>query len=237
MTVNYYVECPTCRKITRMRSPAGYIYSTPVRVHCGNCNTLLTGEFISDEEKYKAYFVPKNCNELKKHNNDIYDYFCEASGEMICRKVSSHKSDELEFIESPVFDFMDSLTLEDRENFINYVCFITNVENNWDDERIKFDLYLNNKYDLIGEKYKSDAKSFGYELDSDFEIFRYIYFSIIRNLGGLFNKRELHNKLREINNLFTHTNTKLYNDFVEYLNSNNRIENAEKSFLKHLRIL
>lgn len=56
MTVNYYIKCPTCNTITHMRTPAGYIYKTPVRIHCGKCNTLLTGEFVSDNEKEKAYY-------------------------------------------------------------------------------------------------------------------------------------------------------------------------------------
>ena len=65
MTVNYFIKCPTCNTITRMRTPAGYIYKTPVRIHCGKCNTLLTGEFVSDNEKEKAYYTPNNCEEVK----------------------------------------------------------------------------------------------------------------------------------------------------------------------------
>lgn len=53
MTVNYFIKCPTCNTITRMRTPAGYIYKTPVRIHCGKCNTLLTGEFVSDSYPQK----------------------------------------------------------------------------------------------------------------------------------------------------------------------------------------
>lgn len=57
MTVNYFIKCPTCNTITRMRTPAGYIYKTPVRIHCGKCNTLLTGEFVSDNEKEKLIIL------------------------------------------------------------------------------------------------------------------------------------------------------------------------------------
>ena len=84
MTVNYFIKCPTCNTITRMRTPAGYIYKTPVRIHCGKCNTLLTGEFVSDNEKEKAYYTPNNCEEVKPQ---AFDYFGEASGEMICNKI------------------------------------------------------------------------------------------------------------------------------------------------------
>lgn len=77
MTVNYFIKCPTCNTITRMRTPAGYIYKTPVRIHCGKCNTLLTGEFVSDNEKEKAYYTPNNCEEVKPQ---AFDYFGEASG-------------------------------------------------------------------------------------------------------------------------------------------------------------
>ena len=83
MTVNYLIKCPVCGTITRMRSPAGYVYRTPVRIHCGKCNTLLTGEFISDNEKVEAYYVPLNCETV---TNQEYDYYGEASGELICKK-------------------------------------------------------------------------------------------------------------------------------------------------------
>ena len=68
MTVNYFIKCPVCETVTRMRTPAGYIYNTPVRIHCGNCNTLLTGEFISDNEDRRAYYVPGNCKEVLPQN-------------------------------------------------------------------------------------------------------------------------------------------------------------------------
>lgn len=29
MTVNYFIKCPTCNTITRMRTPAGYIFTFP----------------------------------------------------------------------------------------------------------------------------------------------------------------------------------------------------------------
>ena len=89
MTVNYFIKCPVCESVTRMRSPAGYVYSTPVRIHCGNCNTLLSGEFVSDNEKIKAYYKPISCLEVPPGD---YEYYGEASGELICAKIISQKS-------------------------------------------------------------------------------------------------------------------------------------------------
>ena len=50
MTHNYFVKCPICGTITRMRTPVGYIYKTPVRYHCAECDSLLTDELITDNE-------------------------------------------------------------------------------------------------------------------------------------------------------------------------------------------
>ena len=70
MTVNYFIKCPICGVITRMRTPAGYIYKQPVHIHCGKCNTLLTGDFICDNDNVKAYFIPVNCSTI----DDTFDY-------------------------------------------------------------------------------------------------------------------------------------------------------------------
>ena len=84
MTHNVFVKCPICNKVTRIRMPVGYIYRTPVRFHCGECDSLLTGEFIVDNEKGAYKYVPKNCEEVALQD---CDYFGEFSGEMLCNKV------------------------------------------------------------------------------------------------------------------------------------------------------
>ena len=83
MTHNYFLKCPICDTITRMRTPVGYITKTPVRIHCGECNTLMTGEFLVDNDKVRFEYVPINCEEVFETDVDHFDFFGEASGEML----------------------------------------------------------------------------------------------------------------------------------------------------------
>lgn len=92
MTFNYWLECPVCKKITRLRSPAGYVYKTPVRIHCGNCGTLMTGYFISDSAKPRAFYEADNAREIKKQAGDLEaDYYGEVSAELLTHKSCDFK--------------------------------------------------------------------------------------------------------------------------------------------------
>lgn len=224
MTVNYFIECPICKSITRMRSPAGYIYSTPVRVHCGKCNTLLCGEFISDNENIKAYFEPKNCKSLDTYK---YDYYGEASGELICNKIIAMEGDAKENPIpklSPVFDFLYAMSEEDRCHFIDYACYASDLAKNWDVARIKYDLFLKNQNSFIKDKFYQEASLYGYDLNSESELFKFIYFSIFFDCGGVFKEKILKNKLYEINYRFYHLNKNALQDYLIYLEKDNRLD-------------
>ncbi len=224
MTVNYFIKCPVCETVTRMRTPAGYIYNTPVRIHCGNCNTLLTGEFISDNEDRRAYYVPGNCKEVLPQN---YEYYGEASGEILCKKIELLPGTKEDLSNppslSPVFGFFEAMSLDDKNNFINYACFASDLIKRWDSKQIKYNLFLNGKMDLIRDKYEMDAKRLGYNLSSDFEIMRYVYYSFFFDCGGIFKKKEIKRTLLEINDHFRHLNTQALKEYINFLDEKNRI--------------
>ncbi|MBQ3498253.1 MAG: SEC-C domain-containing protein [Clostridia bacterium] len=233
MTVNYFLKCPVCGSVTRMRTPAGYMFSTPVRIHCGNCSTLLTGEFISDNTKIKAYYKSGNCEEVEQQ---AYQYFGEASGEMICNKLETNLSSNFEpmapFKPSPVFDFMTSMDFDVRDDFIDYACYTHDLSKNFDSEQIKYNLFLNNNLELIRERYKYEAQKVGYKLDSDIEIFRFIYYSLFFDCGGIFKKKEIHNMTIQINEHIRHLNFTKLQDFITELSSINRIEIAQRKLFE-----
>lgn len=226
MTVNYFIKCPVCESVTRMRSPAGYIYSTPVRIHCGSCNTLLSGEFISDNEKIKAYYKPCNCESIITRD---YDYYGEASGELLCAKIIPQKSniDETPIPRmSPVFAFMEAISAEERAAYINYACYAGEWSKNIDKNRVKYDLYLNKKYELLKVKYADEALRYGYDLNDN--VYQYIYFSMFYDCGGIFKKVELKKKLNDINYHFYHLDKVPLNLYLDVLENDNRIERAEE---------
>lgn len=226
MTHNYFLKCPICGVVTRMRTPVGYVSKTPVRIHCGSCDTLLTGVFVVDNSKLKYQFVPANCQEVFPQK---FEYFGEASGEMICSKVVKvcEKNDVFDLPlgrESPVFDFMSSIPEEDRIHFINYVCYISEVSEHWDICRIKYDLFLKGKKDLLIEKYRNNANRFGCQLESDIGVYQFVYRSLFYDLGGLFKKNELENLLRKINYHFSHMDQLKLEEYLAEMKKKDRLQ-------------
>ena len=112
MTVNYFLKCPVCGAVTHMRSPAGYISRTPVRVHCGKCTTLMTGEFICNESSCTCTFNPINCESVRCTQADFYG---EASGELPVHKICPQKENlaGLPPFLSPAMLFMNLIDIED----------------------------------------------------------------------------------------------------------------------------
>lgn len=227
MTVNYFLKCPVCGTITRMRTPAGYIYKTPVRVHCGECNTLLSGEFISDNDNGKAYYVPINCEEVMPQ---AFDYYGEASGELLSQKLIKIHAEGTDVYmpplekPSPVFGFMLSVDKEDGERFIDFACYTSALTEHWDEFRIKYDLYINGKNNLLGKRYSDDATKCGCDLTSDLGVLEYVYRSFFYVLGGIFKKKELIHLLRTINHHMSHMATSPLRQFIQTLDESKRLK-------------
>ena len=227
MTFNYFIQCPVCDTVTRMRSPGGYIYKTPVRIHCGKCNTLLTGSFISDSDNGKTYYSPDNCREVTPRH---YDYYGEASGEVLCRKITYLPDEGLTIPStiSPAMAFLMSIDLEERDDFINYACHLTALDNNWDKERILFDLYRKGKDALLKDRYSHVAVSRGYNLDNKVSILCYVYYCYFSVVGGVFTKRELTKKLQALNYEINHIDRTELFSFMTYLQKEDRLQKAQE---------
>ena len=186
MTQNYFVKCPICGTITRMRTPVGYIYKTPVRFHCGECDSLLTGEFITDNEKVTVKYVPLNCEEVDPQD---CEYFGEASGEMLCSKISAFHATGPDIMQlphgrvSPVFDFMNSIPEDDRIRFINYACYSNAMAYSWDTHKIKYDLFLKGKQALLEQNYAEEMKRLHCQLGTDMGLLQFGYRSLFYDLG------------------------------------------------------
>lgn len=228
MTVNYFIKCPICGTITRMRSPAGYVYSTPIRIHCGKCNTVLTGTFISDNKRIRAYYVPSNCTEVPPQD---YEYYGEASGEVLCNKleqISGTAEDVLPPKPSPVFDFMHSTSLDHLARFVDYACYVSKLSGQWDSDQMKYTLFLNQQYEYIKNNFSDSAAVLGYQLDSDFNIVQYIYSSFFYDCGGVFKLSKLKTRLIDINEHFRHLPIEALNTFISFLDSDNKLSITQR---------
>ena len=226
MTVSYFIQCPVCNTVTRMRSSAGYIHRTPVRIHCGKCNTLLTGHFISDDANAKAYFEPGNCTEVSARP---YDYYGEASGELLCRKITYLPDEGLTIPTtlSPAMSFLMSIETEERDHFIDFACHLASMREAWDKERIFYDLVINKKSDVLKRNYAHIAEINGYSLESEVGVLCYYYYSYFTNIGGVFTKKNLISNLRTVNYEINHLDRTALFDFIAFLQTGNRLQHAQ----------
>jgi len=223
-----------------MRSSAGYIHRTPVRIHCGKCNTLLTGHFISDDANAKAYFEPGNCTEVSARP---YDYYGEASGELLCRKITYLPDEGLTIPTtlSPAMSFLMSIETEERDHFIDFACHLASMREAWDKERIFYDLVINKKSDVLKRNYAHIAEINGYSLESEVGVLCYYYYSYFTNIGGVFTKKNLISNLRTVNyeiNHLGHSDVK-YNgtdQTIEYVPNHRKPSDSRSAFLLDVAI-
>lgn len=233
MTVNYFIKCPICGVITRMRTPAGYIYKQPVHIHCGKCNTLLTGDFICDNDNVKAYFIPVNCSTI----DDTFDYEYEGqtSGELLSHKITfveEKDRDKMPHTLSPAMEVMEKIKPESLSKYIGYAKKIENLKANWDRERIQFDLFFDGKYDLIIQNYATTALNKGYSLTDEYDVARYIHYSWFNYANGIFQPHVLNRYLREINYEFFHLNKEEVKKFCSYYFLEKSVFCIEKKLFK-----
>lgn len=209
MTFNYWLECPVCKKITRLRSPAGYVYKTPVRIHCGNCGTLMTGYFISDSAKLRVFYEADNAREIKKQAGDLEaDYYGEVSAELL-----THKSCDFKKMESPIYPCespallaLGKIEIEDNEFFIDYICHMEDVQSRWSTIKPEYDLFINEKYDFLRNQCKNEAQQHGYDLSSEFQIQRFFNWKFFYEVAGLWKPKGIQSILKSINREFCHLN-------------------------------
>ena len=209
MTVNYWMKCPVCQKVTRLRSPAGYVYRTPVRIHCGNCGTLMTGYFISDNKKIRAFYEPENASEVRRDADNLEaDYYGEVSAEVLTHKVCDFtEMESAQFpCQSPAMISLRKIDIDDNEAFINYICYLEDTCSNWSVIKPEYDLFINRKYDFIKDRCKNEAAKKGYVLTSEFQIQRFFAWKFFYEVAGLWKPGEISSALRSVNYEFQHLN-------------------------------
>lgn len=234
MTVNYYIKCPICGTITRMRTPAGYLYKQPVHVHCGKCKTLLTGEFICDNENIKAYFLPGNCKTINDDKPE-YEYEGQTSGELLSYKIIPVKKgcrDIIPHTISPAMSVMMEIEHSYLEKYISFAKKIEKTNLIWQNERSLYDLFFNRNYSLIIKNYYDTAKKYGYNLSNDYDITRFVHFSWFNIIYGIFRPNTLNKILISANYEFAHLNRIAITEFYDYYTATNDLLQIEKKLFK-----
>lgn len=231
MTVNYFLRCPVCNAITHMRSPAGYIKRTPVRIHCMKCSTLMTGEFISNEETGSCSYIPNNCGQVPRTQSDFYG---EASGEVPVHKICSQENNffGLPPFRSPALICMDMIDTDVLEDYINYACHISELTANWDSRIILYNLLLSGNCDLICSKYARDAKKWMCDISDEYGVQKFVHLEYLYDFGYIFGKASLKKLLTEINYEIIHLDKSKLKEMMDNIFTSNQVHDIQSKMFK-----
>lgn len=236
MTVNYLMKCPMCGKITRMRTPAGYVENAPVHIHCSNCKTLMTGLFVSDNKNSRAYFAPTNCKTSQKDFFE-FNYYGESSGELITHKICT-RDDNMSTIMPTISPAMLAITsIDDNvfEIYIDYVCHISELKEKWDFRSMLYELFLNGEYDLIREKYSDDAAKWRIDLSDDYGIQSFVHMEYLYDFGRIFGVKDFEDTIINLNYEISHLDQHKLDDYLTLLAQENRLNLIQKKMFSIMK--
>lgn len=147
VTVRTILKCDVCGSTTMVRTQIGWLSSHPIRVHCGECNILISGTLTTDRQtpSYKLSFA--NATEVDDPRPRFY---VEVSGELLTRKVEPLTTDPLCPYPAP---FFESLWRMGNENYRTFKAqtqqFLSLIENEWPRVRRINELWLAGSLDYV----------------------------------------------------------------------------------------
>jgi hypothetical protein len=152
LTVRTLLKCEVCGSVTMLRTQIGWLDEHPIRIYCGKCGILISGTLFLDQKNVTGKFVFKNASEYTVATELIPDYYIEASGELITKKLKKFdkKQSPLVFISPP---FFNTITAMGEENYMNFkecvVRSLSLIKNDWFNFRRIYELWLQGKYTYL----------------------------------------------------------------------------------------
>lgn len=170
MTMNGYLKCEVCGKITQAKFEVSY-NSTQFQFYipCKNCDTLFIGNYNQNDEKVEIHTNIINAEEISCPDS-LPDYICTITQDFISQKIKDVSSAE------------DTITIPSWMKFSNRLgheslktTFFNIGESTMSSNRAVFEwarilnLWFNNKHDFLKEQLEFflDAKSTNIKLDDE----------------------------------------------------------------------
>lgn len=231
MVVRKYFECNICSAITMVRTQADDS-SYPVRFTCCNCNSSMKGKVTFLEEYMNVQIEFDNCTEVNTRNAEFY---FEVSNALLTEKIRNIKEED-EYIFSP---FMKNLGIIGHEEYSKNAQklhqFSKMIDNEWSKIMNIVELYLNGKGEFITKQIHQYLPKHQFPCNNDLEKMRAVHslalFNIARSLPSAFYDDTCKSIFSELS-LLTKEQTSSYLDMVNYLESNDFLQNAERKILK-----
>lgn len=149
----FYKKCDVCSEVTLIRVQAGHLTEHPVRIHCGGCETLFTGNVLFNEEIATIILNINNCTSINKVEK--YDYAIEVSGELPTMKLYTYKDFQNSgYVLTPFMRLLSIFDHEKHSNFGSLIPFLRSISERWPLIRRINELFFNEKWILLEKELK-----------------------------------------------------------------------------------
>lgn len=170
MTMNGYLKCEVCGKITQVKIGVSHNSTQfPIYIPCKNCDTLFVGRYSQDDTNVEIHTDFINAEEISAPDN-LPDYICTITQDFISQKVRDVVSAEDTITLPEWMMFSERLGEENKEK-----VFLNINELNSSGKQAVFEwervlnLWFNKKNDLLKKQleYFLDASSNNIKLDNE----------------------------------------------------------------------
>jgi hypothetical protein len=150
MNVRDHLKCDVCGTVTLLRTQIGWLDQHPIRVYCGECGILMSGNIFLNQEEGTFNFEFSNCTSVS--NDDTPKYYIEASGELLTEKLQLLEKDYFYSL-PPFFITSDQMGNENFKRFSgNIKGFLHLVKNDWPRVRRINELWLSGKTEYLAKE-------------------------------------------------------------------------------------
>lgn len=166
----FYQECEVCQTVTLIRVQAGHLPRHPVRVYCGNCEILFSGEVLFNEDIPNVQLRLNNSIPLINNEGDDYKFAIEVSGELPTMKLYTgyHEIDS-EYIKTPFIRLMGLIGHEKYDDFGAHIRFMRTIPDSWPRVRRISELFYNKKWELLNRELRKSVRNKNLDLLSEID--------------------------------------------------------------------
>lgn len=239
MNVNYFLKCDVCGAIIQVKIQVGWLEQHPIRIHCGKCGILISGEFKTNQEKITYNYKYENATFIQKC---LPDFYIESSGELLTKKIEEYKPNEsIKYHIPPFFNSQWSMSNENLLQFRkNIVRFLYGIKKTWPKYRRIFELWnMGNIQYMQQEIFKYLPKRL-YPSDNNIEILRSMHSIQMTNFFILYDQEFFSKTMHRINNEILKIDIHEMKELIKYFENNEclftlyqeKISNVLNNFIK-----
>lgn len=151
--MRHYLKCEVCESIILLRVQVGWLNYHPIKIHCGKCGIMISGNAYFDQENVTTDFKFEN---VIHESHVTPDFYIEASGELLTEKLQEYKNeDNASHILPPFFKNIKEMGYENYELFKKNVNqFIYSSKEDWPKIRRINELWLSGNYSFLQQELK-----------------------------------------------------------------------------------